>query len=83
VTAAPDPRFAPLVEEFLRGDHSVPDFADGFRGVVNEVAKARPLEGLEVDLFYALEQWETAGWGERPDVVERLRSLARAIVDSE
>jgi hypothetical protein len=82
VTAAPDPRFAPLVEGFLRGDHSVLDFGHAFQGVVNEVTQARPLDGLEVDLFYALEEWETAGWDDRPEGVDRLRSLARAINSS-
>lgn len=79
--AAPDRRFTPLAEEFLRGDHSVFDFSHAFRGAVNAVAKERPLDGLEVDLFYALEQWETAGWAERPDVVDHLRFLARGIVN--
>ncbi len=78
--AAPDPRFIPLAEEFLRGDYSVLDFTYAFRGVMNEVAAERPLDGLEVDLFYALEEWETAGWADRPAVVDRLRTLTRTVV---
>jgi len=40
----------------------------------------RPLHGLEVDLFDALEHWEAAGWHERPAAVGQLRSLAASIV---
>lgn len=71
----PDPRFAPVGMEFLRGDHSVPDVAHAFRAVVNVVTTDRPLDGSEVEVFYALEEWEAAGWDDRPGLVNRLRLL--------
>jgi len=80
MTVTPDPRIVVVTTEFLRGDHSVLDFTYAFRGAVNDVVQARPLAGVEVDLFYALEEWETAGWDGRPDVVDRLRVLARSVV---
>ena len=76
-----DPRFRPPVEAFLRGDHSVFDFSHAYRDIVNQVAGLRPLRGLEMDLFYELEVWETAGWDERVLVVDRLRELARRSLD--
>lgn len=79
---SPDRRFVAVAEEFLRGDHSVFDFSHAFRAVMNEVATHRPLDGLEVDLFYGLEEWETAGWDDRPQVVDRLRALARTAINA-
>lgn len=78
----PNRRFIAVADGFLHGDHSVLDFSHAFRAVVNEVATDRPLAGLEVDLFYGLEEWETAGWDDRPDVVDRLRALSTAIINS-
>ncbi len=46
-----DPRFRASVEAFLRSDDGVLDFSHAYRGVVNEVADGRPLQGPEVDLF--------------------------------
>ncbi len=80
MATAPDHGFVALAEAFLRGDHSVFDFSHAVRGAVNEVAEERPLQGVEVELFYGLEEWETAGWDDRPAVVDRLRTLARTVV---
>lgn len=44
---------------FLRGETSVVDFTYDFRNALDAVTPTRPLTGREVDLFYALEQWET------------------------
>jgi hypothetical protein len=81
VTDVPDRRFVPVVEEFLRGDHSVPEFIYAFRRAMGEVVQDRALSGVEVELFHGLEEWETAGWHDRPQVVDRLRRLARDAVD--
>lgn len=72
-----DERFRDPLEHFLRGDVGVFDFTHAFMSVVNEVARTRPLQGTEVDLFFELEVWETAGWDERASVVDRLREMAR------
>jgi hypothetical protein len=77
-----DPRIQATALSFLRGDVGVLDFTYAFRGAVNEVTATRPLQGAEVDLFYELEVWETAGWDERPDVVDRLRAIARGMSDT-
>lgn len=66
---------------FRRGDHGALDFSHAYRAVVQEVADIRPLQGLEVDLFCELEVWETAGWEERFSVVDRLRDLARRLLE--
>jgi len=65
---------------FLRGDLSVVDLTYAFRTAVGQVAEARPLHGLEVDLFYELERWEESDWRDRPASVDRLRELAASIV---
>jgi len=67
---------------FLRGDTSVVDFTYEFRRALVVVARTRPLQGLELDLFEALEQWETARWSDRPTVVDRLRFLGTLIAGS-
>ena len=73
-------RFREPVERFLRGDLGVLDFTHACRAVVTQVVDMRPLQGTEIDLFYELEVWETAGWDERADVVDRLRKMARAVL---
>jgi len=62
---------------FLRGDVSVLDFTYAFRAAMNEIA--RPLEGLEVELFYELEAWESTPPSDRPLIVSNLRELAAKI----
>ena len=72
------PAIRGAVLSFLRGDTSAVEFTYAFRAAVSEVAETRPLEGVEVDLLDALETWESAGWHERTDLIERLRATARA-----
>ncbi len=67
---------------FLRGETSVIDFTYAFRAAVDQVTQTRPLHGQEVDLFFALESWESAGWAERLAAVDRLRSLVASINDA-
>lgn len=77
-----DDRLRDPAERFLRGDTSVVDFTFEVRRVVSGVIESRPLQGLEVDLYLTLEEWEATGWDGRPTVVERLRQLARSIAPS-
>jgi len=76
---------APQIREaairFLRGDTSVPDLTYEFRAAMTALAEERPLNGPEVDLFDALESWESSGWPNRPSAVEHLRGVALTIVD--
>lgn len=69
------------VETFLRGDLSVVDFTYAFRAATAKVVEGRPLQGREVELFIALEEWESSGWADRADIVDRLRLLARQVVN--
>lgn len=78
-TEPSDPRFRAVARRFLAGDLSVLDFAHAFRGAMNEVTAERPLHGLEVDVFYELELWETASPDERVQVADRLRLLGRSL----
>jgi hypothetical protein len=66
---------------FLRGESSVVDFTYAFRNAMNVVTADRPLEGHEVLIFHALEQWETSGWSGRPALVDYLRELAASAID--
>jgi hypothetical protein len=61
---------------FLRGDTSVIDFTYAFRAAVTVIARTRPLQGIEIELFEALEDWEVSGWSGRPAEVDRLRAIA-------
>jgi hypothetical protein len=61
---------------FLRGETSVIDFTYAFRAAVAEITRMRALQGVEIELFEALEGWETSGWQDRPAAVERLRAIA-------
>lgn len=79
MTTFSDEPFAPVAGQFMRGDLGVLEFTHAFQRVMNQVTAERPLRGREVDLFYELEAWETAGWHERPHVVDRLRTLARSL----
>jgi len=67
---------------FLRGETSVVEFTYAFRNAMNVVTRSRPLQGREVLIFEALEQWETSGWSDRPAVVDHLRALAASAVDN-
>lgn len=81
MSTQPDPRISAAAIEFLSGGHSVLEFTHAFRAAMNSVVSGRPLDGAEVDLFYALEAWETAGWQDRPDVVDRLRAACRRLTE--
>lgn len=65
---------------FLRGETSVIELTFAYRRAIAEIAERRPLHGREVDLFVVLEAWETAGWADRPTVVDRLRDLTATIL---
>jgi len=56
---------------FLRGDTSVIDFTYAFRTAVAQIARTRPLHGVEIELFDPLEDWEDSGWPDRPAAVDR------------
>jgi hypothetical protein len=73
-----DPKIREAATRFLRGDTSVPSFTYEFRAAMTAVAEHRPLAGPEVDLFDALERWESSGWPERASDVESLRAVATA-----
>jgi hypothetical protein len=45
---------------FLRGETSVMDLTYEFRSALDMLSRTRPLRGREVDLFEALERWETS-----------------------
>jgi hypothetical protein len=60
----------------LRGDVSVIAFTYAFRTAVAQIADTRPLHGVEIELFEALEDWEVSGWPDRPAAVDRLRAIA-------
>ncbi|MBF6547173.1 hypothetical protein [Nocardia brasiliensis] len=62
---------------FLQGTTSAADFWGEFNAAVQAVADDRPLRGLEVDLFDVLEQWEATIFELRPDVVDKMRRIAR------
>lgn len=81
VSAPVDPGIQAAAVSFLRGDLSVVDYTYAFRTAMNKVVELRPLQDRELELFYALEEWEESGWAGRPDVVDRLRILAREMVD--
>jgi hypothetical protein len=81
VTDVPAEPIRTVALDFLRGDTSVVDFTYAFRAAINEVTVDRPLDGVELDLFYLLERWEEAGWAERPAVVDELRSAIRRFAD--
>ncbi|GAB4583761.1 hypothetical protein [Nocardia sp. IFM 10818] len=72
-----DPRIRDAALPFLQGRTSVPDFWGDFNTAVRAITKDRPLRGLEVDLFDVLEQWEATTFELRPDVVDRMRRIAR------
>ena len=74
-----DERIQEAAEHFLRGDTSVLDFTSAFRSAMDQFTQDRPLHGQELDLFYALEEWESAAWAKRPELVDRLRTLAQGI----
>ncbi|MGW4465917.1 hypothetical protein [Micromonospora sp. NPDC004704] len=81
MSAPVDPGIQAAAVSFLRGDLSVVDYTYAFRTAMNKVVELRPLQDRELELFYALEEWEESGWAGRPDVVDRLRILAREMVD--
>jgi hypothetical protein len=68
--------------KFLRGETSVVDFTYAFRNAMNVATRDRPLAKHEVLVFHALEEWENSGWAGRPAIVDRLRSLVVAAIES-
>lgn len=77
MTEVPATPIRAAATHFLRGDTSVVDFTYAFRAAVNEVIADRALDGVEIDLLNLLERWEQAGWTDRLDVVDELRSTIR------
>ena len=67
---------------FLRGETSVIDFTYAFQNATNAVIVDRPLEGNEVHIFYALEEWEASGWSGRPAIVDQLRALVSSALNA-
>jgi hypothetical protein len=83
MVAMTEPVHEAIVRElrpFLRGETSVIELTFAFRQAISEIAERRPLHDREVDLFIVLEEWETAGWTDRPAATDRLRDLAATIL---
>ncbi|WP_433667522.1 hypothetical protein ACQP06_27975 [Nocardia sp. CA-136227] len=72
-----DPRIRDAALPFLQGRTSVLDFRGDFHAAVQAITKDRPLRGLEIDLFDVLGEWEATIVERRPDVVDRMRRIAR------
>lgn len=78
----PAPQIIDAATHFLRGDTSAPGFTFAFRTAMSAVSAERPLDGVEVELFDALEGWEASNWQNRPAAVDDLRAAARRIVNA-
>ncbi|MFB8277540.1 hypothetical protein [Nocardia colli] len=75
-----DHRIKAAALEFLQGMTSVLEFRSEFTTAVWLIAEARPLHGVEIELFDVLEQWEATIFPDRPAVVDRMRRIAEAAV---
>lgn len=77
-----DERIKDAARPFLQGMTSVATFRTDFYDAVRAVTKTRTLHSYDSELFDVLDQWEETILAHRPDVVDRMRRIARDAIST-
>ncbi|WP_067701026.1 hypothetical protein [Nocardia jejuensis] len=64
----------------LDGRSTLVEFYRDFNAAIWPIAANRPLRGLEIEIFEALERWESSISEERPGIVAEIKRMAAAAI---